>query len=55
MDRNFYYIVMPITVAKNVTISPEIGKLDNGDTKVLGATTDNGDQTYYGVYWKIAW
>jgi len=50
-DASWYYIMLPITVAPGVTISPEFGKIDEGKDE-NGA--DQGDRTYFGAYWKIA-
>ncbi|MBW2129756.1 MAG: hypothetical protein JRH13_10365 [Deltaproteobacteria bacterium] len=53
-DRACYYLMVPITVAKGVTITPEIGKYDEKDHKLAGATAvDDGDVVYYGAYWRI--
>lgn len=52
--KAFYYIQMPITLAKGVTVTPEIGKFDEKDhTLADGTTVDDGDAMYYGAYWKI--
>lgn len=53
-EKAFYYIQMPITLAKGVTVTPEIGKFDEKDHKLAdGSTVDDGDAMYYGAYWKI--
>jgi len=50
-DASWMYVMVPITVAPGVTISPEAGKIDEGKSE-LGV--DQGDQTYFGATWKIA-
>ena len=50
-DASWMYVMMPITVAPGVTISPEIGKIDEGKNS---ANQDEGDTTYFGATWKIA-
>ena len=50
-DASWMYINMPITLAPGVTISPELGKIDQG---VNSANVDQGDTTYVGATWKIA-
>ncbi len=50
-DASWMYVMMPITVAPGVTISPEIGKIDEGKNS---ANVDEGDTTYFGATWKIA-
>jgi len=52
-DKAFYYIQMPITLAKGVTVTPEIGKFDEKEHVVDGVTVDDGDAFYYGAYWRI--
>jgi len=50
-DASWMYIMLPITVAPGVTIAPEVGKIDEGD----GPTGQKqGDRTYFGALWKIA-
>jgi len=49
-----YYITLPIQVAKNFTVIPEILILNDDDYKGFdGKTYEQGDTTYYGVAWKI--
>ena len=50
-ETSEWYVQFPITPAKGVLIMPEIGELDyeNGVNN-----QDQGDEMYYGVYWKIA-
>jgi len=52
-ESAYYYLSVPIKVAKNVTITPEIGKLDEKDRVVNGVSTEEGDSVYYGAYWRI--
>ncbi|WP_035238682.1 hypothetical protein [Desulfobacter vibrioformis] len=49
-DAMAYYLQATITLAKGVTIVPEIGMLDYLD-KADG--TDQGDEFYYGMKWQI--
>lgn len=51
--KAFYYIQMPITLAKGVSVTPEIGKFDEKDHTLNGTTQDDGDAIYYGAYWRI--
>jgi hypothetical protein len=50
-DASMMYVMLPITVAPGVTISPELGKVDEGKS---GANVDQGDYSYFGATWKIA-
>ena len=50
-DASMYYVMLPIEVAPGVTISPEIGKVDEGKDRL---NADQGDYTYFGATWKIA-
>jgi hypothetical protein len=50
-DASWMYVMLPITVAPGVTISPEVGKIDEGES---AARVDQGDTTYIGATWKIA-
>ena len=52
-EKTFFCINAPITVAKNVTLTPEIGSVDYGDTTVGTTKTKNGDMNYWGLRWKI--
>jgi hypothetical protein len=52
-EKTFYCITAPITVAKNVIFTPEIGSVDYGDTTVGGVKTKNGDMNYMGLRWRI--
>ena len=53
-DKNaMFYINMPITVAKGFTITPEFGYFDEKDQNIAGVSKDQGDTTYYGVYWRM--
>lgn len=53
-DRDYIYIAMPLTLAKGVTVTPEIGVLDDGEQKTAGVATEQGDRTYFGAYWMIS-
>jgi len=52
-EKTFFCINAPITVAKNVTLTPEIGSVDYGDTTAGTVKTKNGDMNYWGLRWKI--
>ena len=49
-----YHVNATFTMAKGVTITPEMAVTDYDDVKVGNATTEEGKNTYYGVQWKIA-
>jgi len=49
-DTSAYYIQMAYSLAKGVSITPEIGVIDYSDS---AADTDQGDQTYFGAKWQI--
>jgi hypothetical protein len=44
-----YYIQMPITAAPGVTITPEIGMVDRGDTEFEGGVKEDMGSMTYGV------
>jgi len=48
-----FYAGLPITLAKNVTITPEVGQLSN-ELDTGAAVTPAPSTTYYGAYWRIA-
>jgi hypothetical protein len=53
-EKTFMYIQAPITLAKNVTLTPEFGSVDYGDLEVTGAAAvEQGDMSYWGLRWKI--
>jgi len=52
-EASAYYVNCQITLAPGVTITPEIGKIDNETITVAGAETEQGDTTYYGAKWMI--
>ena len=52
-EKTFYCITAPITVAKNVIFTPEIGFIDYGDTTEGGVKTKKGDMDYVGLRWRI--
>ncbi|MFO8089312.1 MAG: hypothetical protein R6U13_05700 [Desulfatiglandaceae bacterium] len=53
-DVKAYYMNAAISLAKNVFIVPEIGKLDYGDIKQTGVPDENqGDIKYLGAKWQI--
>ena len=49
-EARAYYLQARIQLAKNVWVTPEIGKLDFMEDS---AGEDEGDVTYYGAQWKI--
>ena len=49
-EARAYYLQARIQLAKNVWVTPEIGRLDFMEDS---AGEDEGDVTYYGVQWKI--
>jgi hypothetical protein len=48
-----YYVSVPISVAKGLTITPEIIKYDYKDIINAGVSTDEGDAWVYGINWLI--
>ena len=53
-EKTFMYAQLPITLAKNVFIIPEIGSADFGDLKATGsAAVDQGEMSYFGAKWEI--
>ena len=53
-DGLTYYVQLPITLSKGVTITPEISVFDDGDTKVTGAAdVEEGTTTYIGAKFQI--
>ncbi len=52
-EKTFFCITAPITVAKNVILTPEIGAMDFGDTTTGTVKTKNGDWNYWGLRWRI--
>jgi hypothetical protein len=48
-----YYVNCQITLAPGVTVTPEIGVIDNEDKTVGGAVTEEGETTYWGAKWMI--
>lgn len=57
-DTQGYYLQAVITLAKGVSITPEIGVLDWKDTSIYGTNpgrqdTDQGKTTWYGAQWRI--
>jgi hypothetical protein len=57
-DTQGYYLQAAITLAKGVSITPEIGVLDWKDTSIYGTNpgrqdTDQGKTVWYGAQWRI--
>jgi hypothetical protein len=50
-NASWMYVMVPITLAPGVTLSPELGQIDQ---KKSAADVDQGDTTYVGATWKIA-
>lgn len=45
--QTFTYVQLPITLAKNVVLTPEVGVIDYGDLEVTGApAVEQGDESY---------
>jgi len=51
--HTIFYAGLPITLAKNVTLTPEIGQMSD-EHDVGAAVTPAPSTTYYGAYWRIA-
>jgi hypothetical protein len=51
--HTLFYVGLPITLAKNVTITPEVGQYSN-ELDTGAAVTKAPSTTYYGAYWRIA-
>ena len=53
-EKTFTYVQLPITLAKNVVLTPEVGVIDYGDLEVTGAAAvEQGDTSYWGLRWMI--
>jgi hypothetical protein len=52
-DAQAYGLIAMINVAPGVLIQPEIIFQDNKDVVTNGVSTDQGDTTVFGVWWKI--
>jgi len=52
-EKTFIYVQAPITLAKNVVLTPEFGTVDYGDTTTGTVKTKNGDMSYFGLRWMI--
>jgi hypothetical protein len=50
--HTIFYAGLPITLAKNVTITPEVGQFSD-ELDVGAAVTPAPSTTYYGAYWQI--
>jgi len=51
--HTIFYAGLPITLAKNVTITPEIGQMSD-ELDVGAPVTAEPSTMYYGAYWRIA-
>jgi hypothetical protein len=52
-DAMVWGIIAKITMAPGVYIIPELIFQDNKDVSTNGVTTDQGDATIFGVFWRI--
>ena len=52
-EKTFMYVQAPITLAKNVYITPEFGTVDYGDVTTGTVKTKKGDMSYFGLRWMI--
>jgi len=52
-DSMVWGIITKITLAPGVYIIPELIFRDNKDVTTNGVTTDQGDNTIFGVFWRI--
>jgi hypothetical protein len=47
-------VFVPITIAPNFVITPEVLLADKGELEVTGQPdVDRGEQNFYGIYWRI--
>jgi len=53
IENNAYYIQVDISLAPGVHLIPEYSKIDEGESKTGGVTTDLGAATYIGAKWQI--
>jgi len=53
IERNAYYVQVDISLAPGVHLIPEYSKIDNGESKTGGVTTDLGGTSYIGAKWQI--
>ncbi len=52
-DATVWGLIAKITMAPGVYIIPELIFQDNKDVSTNGVTTDQGDATIFGVFWRI--
>jgi len=52
-DASVWGVIAKITLAPGVYIIPELIFQDNKDVKTGGVATEQGDQTTFGVFWRI--
>jgi hypothetical protein len=52
-DAQAYYIQAKISLADGVYLIPEAGVLDYEDSYVDGVKSEDGDETFAGLYWQI--
>jgi len=52
-DMSVWGVIAKITLAPGVYIIPEVIFQDNSDVKTNGVTTEQGDATIFGVFWRI--
>jgi len=51
--HTLFYVGLPINLAKGVTLTPEVGMMEN-ELDTGAAVTPAPSTTYYGAYWRIA-
>jgi len=52
-DSSVWGVIAKITLAPGVYVIPELIFQDNSDVKTNGVTTEQGDATIFGVFWRI--
>ena len=52
-DASIVYAILPIKLAKGLTLTPEVAFTDQGELKAGSTTTDRGNRSFYGFYWRI--
>jgi hypothetical protein len=50
-EASMMYVQLPISLAKGVTLTPEVGSIDYMED---GAGNEEGTETFYGATWKIS-
>jgi len=53
-DTSALTFLLPITIAKGFTMTPEVVLTDEGEEEIAGVGQgDRGNRAYYGIYWRI--